>query len=655
MPDVEKGLNSLRDRIPVNRELKGTLRGTFTAKASRPRGKKRWFYIAAVAAALAITIGGLNGLFGSPQQTALAAELLVTSQYSFIDLTSGQHGAPAVHDDKLYLPIYGQGIALFDSTAVRSGDGLTSILNEPNVSSIAISHSGHKLAYVLSKGIYIYDLESQQTATLVEGNDYDVYYEDPSWNPEDLTLLVTRRTVEWLEHGFEVKAEEIIEVSLNDGTETKITDGTYASMAPDKSYIIFTRDKSIYMRGLRSASLLPWQGLKAGQEKLLGPGMNPSISPDGRFIAYVKLEESTRKLSDKATVRETIGDVFVANVQEFADQRQITANYAFEFIDETEWAQGVQSNQETLEIPGFYTYFNPVWSSDSNQLYILKNGQDQFTRLMRVDLQSPESGSPIYSGGAGAVMTAVVNQYLEALVNRDVDTARSLYQGDNVPPFVSNPHPIGYAIKSSGAKDSREYVDALQFVAYEGEPYYQVVAVRFYMQRLTRGYVIAEVVQSTQLELYAKEGTVYSDDQALFSASDVGEGTFGPLVYDQALNRVYFAWYTGQNVSVRSFDLETKRVSHVFTFNGEDINVTNLGLNSYGPGEEGFLAINFMSDQEHRALLYSLQWNQPVQTLGRANRVFWAGSKLLCYTENSGGMVRWEYDPITGTSRIWPE
>ena len=625
MHNVEKQLEQYGKKILVNHELKGELRLRFNKRGKKNKG---WLYLCMVAASLTIILVAQTLLDNAPQHVVRAAKLEISAQYSFIDLTTGQHGAPAVHKEQLYLPLYGKGVYLLDSTAVRSGEGLSQIVDNTNVISTVISHSGDKLAFGTDKGLYILDLTTQTVETLVEGNGYDIYYEHPSWTPGDETLLVTKRMVTWKEHGFELKSEEVIEITVKDKQMKKITEGSFASMSPDQTYIVFTRDGEVHVK-------------RKGQERRLGTGQHPAISPDGQYIAYVREDEVKRQLTEKATVRESISNVYVASAANFEDERKLTANYPLHFRDEIEWAQGVTS-EEVLEFNGFYSYYTPVWGSDSQHVFVLKNGQGS-SRLMRIDLAQGYS-NPFTE----ASMTILAFQYLDALVNRDTDTAERIYSTSRVE--TSNPHPIGFSIMGSGAIEGREYIDAKQFVAYEGEPYYQIRELRFYFSRDTRGYTVEEIVQRDSKEVFVRGADVIYADSVILTVEPAVK--LGALVLDTASNTLYYTVEGKDSSQIRALSLHTGETKHVFALTGR---VSSLSVNEREVSEEGFLVINFNdSDHQQRGMLFSLLWNMPVQTLGRTNRVFFAGSRLLCYTENAGEMVRWEYEPISGTSKLWP-
>lgn len=639
MHEVEKKLVDYGKTLPVNARLRQELRQQF-AQSTRT-GRKGWPYVLAIAATLAMIIGGVyNGLRAEP---VLAAKLQVEAQYSFIDMTSGQHGAPAVNGESIYLPLYGKGIYLLDTTGVRSGEGLVPVVLEPGVVSVTLSQDGSKLCYATSKGLFVYDLAEKKGSPLALGNEHDVYYEEPAWVPGGASIIAKRRTVEWKEHGFTVRAEELVEVLLADGEVRKITDGTSPSVSPDGASLFFERDGAIYVRALKATSVFPWQGLRLGQEKMLGKGSSPSVSPDGRLVAYLKDEEVTRKLSPQATVVENVTNVYVANSKDFTDHRKITANYPHHFVDEKTWAQSV-AGEETLQFNGVYSYYSPVWGSDSGHVFALKSSTEGTgMRLMRIDLSEMKETKT--TNASGALMRELVSRYLEAVVNRDADTIRLLYHGE-VLPLTSNPRVIGFDITAAGAESSEEYVDAVVCVAYTGQPYYEHRALRFWCNRGAHGYTIGEVVERERLELTGKGRNVYLNDEMVTALRE----PLGPLVYDQRANRLY---YTIEGREVRVYDPGDKSDKLLISLTSPQTVIESVSVNHLG--SEAFLAINLTSAEGPRGMLYSINNSMPVQTLGRANRIHWAGHKLLCYTLNNDELIRWEYHPLTGESTIFPK
>lgn len=413
---VVQELTKLKQGIPVNQELKTSLRRNYANQSTHGRSAFAYRRISALVAALLLLLGSF-GWFGLSNR-AFAAELQIVRQSSFLDLTSGEQGPPAVYDQQLYIPLVGKGIGLLDTTAMQSDQGLRLVVIAPGVDRVAISHDGKQLAYNTSSGVYLFNLERGEQSLLVAGNNYDVFYQEPSWSQDDQTLFATKETVEWLEHGHQTKSLEVMQVNLSTREEQKVVDGRSASQSPDGNFLIFERDGNVYRLALKNSSILPWIGLRAGEERLLCSGHSPSISPDGRLVALVRRNLNERRLTDNASVQEDLSDVFVVNLRRPEDQKLVTCNYPFQYIAEQDWLNslsGSTTTKQTLVIPGYFSYYNPVWGSDEGSLYVLKSrqpaeseGTREGMRIMRVSLAA-----------SGLTPTEVAAQWLEAVVNRD--------------------------------------------------------------------------------------------------------------------------------------------------------------------------------------------------------------------------------------------
>jgi dipeptidyl aminopeptidase/acylaminoacyl peptidase len=640
---LEQQLETMRRKLPVNRSLEKSLRTQLRA-APRAKRSSPWMALIAVAAMIALLIGSTDLLQLGPH-AVLAAELQIVEQFPFIDLISGNYGIPAVDGDTLYLPVSERGIYRYDTTAVISGEGLTSILEQPGVSWVAINHAGDQLAYTLSTGVYLYHLVTGECTTLIEGDDATVYYETPIWSSDDQSLIMARREIEWLEHGHRLRELAVVEVSLADAGVEKLTDGGYPSLSPDGSLLAFEREGQLWMRALQSQSVWPFVGLKAGQERQLGEGRFPRISPDGSYLVYVGTAETSRQLEDGKHVVEQVSDVYVANLQNMLDRKQITANYADPLIDVNEWVAKAQP-KETLNLTGHYDYYNPVWGSDAESLYLLKGeGEKSAMRLCRVSLAQ-----------AGLTASEVAAKWLDAVSNRDDDTARRLMSSPTEVLTTSNPHPIGYDLLGLGSENGRQYVDALQFVAYTAQPWYQVRSLRIYLQPAGKSFLVEQVEEISDVQLYERNGHLYREqkgtaEQLLATGEMLNAGeTLGAVSYDAETGKAYLAIHQGQTCRIISYHPATNQVAPVFTLSG--CLTTSLSVS----GE--FLAINFAQrldgEYQNRALLFSLSDQMPVQTMGRSSQAYWADEKLTNYTERDGQLVRWQYDPATAASSLWP-
>lgn len=128
--------------------------------------------------------------------------------------------------------------------------------------------------------------------------------------------------------------------------------------------------------------------MQDGSEKVVDEGRFPSVSPDGEYVAYVKMERKVRELAKNASVGESVSNVWIVDVN-LATKKQVTTNFPSRFIDEKKWVKGLKlsSVPQVLEFSGMYDYYDPVWVSDSQSLFVLKNRNVEGgpMRLMRID------------------------------------------------------------------------------------------------------------------------------------------------------------------------------------------------------------------------------------------------------------------------------
>ena len=261
-------IEALRDEIPVNRDLKLRLRAEFESSPTASRRKPTLALVAVLTAAMALALWlGLGNRENGIVNPVLAADLKIVDQVSLVDIASGSNLPPVIGNDKIYIPVADQGTF---SVPIQSGKGATiKRVTDSTILFSSLSHDGKTAACVNSRGIYLYDLESGKSNALIEGNDYDLFYEEPSWSADDKSLLVTRKQVEWLEHGHKVRSLGIYEIDRNGKNLRKITSGSYASYIPGSRNILFERDGKIFVRE------------PSGEEHLVDVGRFPAASPDG--------------------------------------------------------------------------------------------------------------------------------------------------------------------------------------------------------------------------------------------------------------------------------------------------------------------------------------------------------------------------------------
>jgi hypothetical protein len=433
-------LKQMARKVPVNYELKAELLKKFSPGKARLLSWKRITVAISVCVLLlffsywAVT----NNLFGISHQPVLAANLKVVNQVSFMDLASGDFGPPVVGKDCLYLPIPGQGTLRLPLGETNDDARL---ITGPDLLFAALSHDGRTAATLNSQGIKLYDLETGSTKWLIWENswgDYQVFYEFPSFAPDDKSLLVTRKVERRLplSQSHEISSIDIFEISIDGSKNRKLFSGSCASFTPDGKKIVFEREGKIMVHDVES-----------GREEVIDEGRYPAVSPDGLLVAYFKVQSGSSE--PKTLIFTPITDVWICSLSDYSDKRQITHNWSSEVVSSWEshsiaitgdygkavwyWVTpGTSSPFETLpgtpslfEVSSFeilcapgstfiyseYDYHNPVWGNTSSTLFVLKESETSAKRLVRIDLArqplSPED---------------TVLRWIGAISNRDFDS-----------------------------------------------------------------------------------------------------------------------------------------------------------------------------------------------------------------------------------------
>jgi len=635
-------VEALREQIPVNQDLKSRLRAEFESPPVAP--KRPILALVAVltaAMALALWLGLGNREYGR-MNPVLAADLKIINQVSLVDIASGSNMPPVIGNDHLYIPVAGQGT--FSLPLQSSKQAGTKKITDSKILFSALSHDGKTAVYSNSKGIYLYDLDKRQTRTLIEGNDYDLFYEEPSWSADDQSLLITRKQIEWLEHGFNVKSLDIYAINCNGKNLRKIASGSQASYIPRSEDILFERDRKIIVKK------------PSGEEQVVDEGRFPAVSPDGLYIAYVKSIREEKKISETASVITDLSDVYICSVNNFADGRKLTANYPFRHTDEGEWAKGLNpaNGKQTLVFGGMYDFYNPVWGTDSSTLYVLKGGNSENIpmRITRINL-SPKT----------LAAEDTVARYLEAGISRDDDFARSLLTDPSGYFTVSNPHPVAYSITGSGEENGQTYVDAWRTVAYNADAYYVLHQIRLYLVKGKEGYKIERTAgREGRVQVFGREDGIYiregdkEQEQLLLPVEGITPPgakdmrRLSSLAYSPEKQLLLYTIQEIDSFTVIAHDLkQDKEVFSQQITDGESA-VMDLSFD----GSHQYAAIRYYGDSRQSVKLYDVQKKAFVKApfLDTAMNAFWAGEKLLVEKTGAGGTTRWMYDPRTAMAVI---
>jgi len=518
---IEEQMHTLKDHIKVNNDLKLELRASFSKKRTN---KWKLLLVPTVAAVICLVF---ISYWASPKVNVSyvnAAALKILNQVSFVDI-GGANGDVAEYNGTVYSAVFGQGIYAYDSDGCRE-------IYKGEANAISISPDGKKLAF--SDGnLNIFDIETSKKNVLLKGDDF-TYYEQPSWSSDSKHIIYVKKVIQQPEtHGFEEKESSICSINLESMDVSKLADGNSPSYADEKQIIVFERDGNIIRKNIED-----------GVEKIIDIGRFPSVSPDGEYVAYVKTLKNEKIISSKLSTEENIDNVWIADVN-FETKKQLTTN----FVD-SEKADGDEITENNSDLPmsiyktGLFSYYNPKWSSDSKSIYVLKNNNKSGNmKLMRISFTDKELTKK----------DTVVN-FIQALISREDDYAKSLMENPPDILTVSNPRVVGYKILGNGVENGRDYVEAEIYWAYTAQPDFQMLKQKFYLSPLNSGYIIDEVKSgegfAVGLSKDAQSVIMHREEkeQVLFNVKDI------PAIY-----------LTEENYRIASLAFNEERSTIVFT------------------------------------------------------------------------------------------
>ncbi len=671
--DLDNILDKFKREIPVNMTLKNELRQSFADKKKSGVFKKLAVFAAAVILILASAVF-LNNK--TVIEKVSAASLKVWNHVSFVDIGNGGNIGVSEYKGTIYIPVAGKGLFAYDKTGFYK-------LYDGEINFVRVSPDGKKLALSASGNIIIYDLGTKNADEILKGDNASVYYEEPSWAPDNSSIVYTKKVIERGEvHGFTVKESGIYEIDLKSLKSQKLADGSYASRIKGLQAVVFERENKIIFKDLEN-----------GSEKIISGGRFPSVSPDGAYIAFVGTSDSEKELSKNTKVIESVDNVFISDTTDFSIKNKVTSNYAYKFTDENEWLNGLKPSEvpQVLNYTGMYSYYNPVWSTDSKSLFVLKNLNSDTAgnsmKLSRIDFNT------------GVLTTEeTTKRFLQALLLRDEDYAKSMM---NNPPdilTVSNPHRTGYNIVSAGSENGKDYVDAEVYWGYTSDSYFQIVKSRYYISSGENGYIIDSIKDINSLEVYGKnsainlkegdtkdinpiepssvESMIYLDDKSsgkkeLFSKSDIpweyilpGEMRFSSLAYNTKNNTLAFTIQftgkegSGSSVELLDYDLASKHFRLIDRIESLD-GVRNAAVSELitsPDGENAALNIFSQNGQSFRGytFVYNLKDNKKYNLndlfdfsagIDSMSAAYWDGSSLFFNVTGNGQTMKYVYVP----------
>lgn len=657
---IEEQLHDLKNHIKVNNDLKHELRASFVKKRKR---KWKLSVMAAVAAVVCLVFA--SNLY-SPQvhiSHVNAASLKILNQVSFVDIGTAD-GDVAEYNGTVYNAVFGEGIYVYNS------DGFRKIYKE-EANYISVSPDGKRLAF--SDGnLNIFDIETLKTTVLLKSEEFTsdgqmawTSYEQPTWSLDNKHIIFVKKVMKQREtHGFEEEESSICQINLESIDINKLADGNSPSYAGEKQVIVFERDGNIIRKDIRD-----------GTEKIIDLGRFPSVSPDGEYVAYVKTEKNEKIISSKLSIEENIDNVWIADVN-FETKKQLTMN----FVLDEETAEG-EEIENTSELPlsiyksGMYSYYNPKWSSDSKSIYVIKNNNKLGSmKLMRVSFTDVK-------------ITAedTVANFIQALISREDDYAKSLMQNPPDLLTVSNPRVVGYKIIRKGMENERDYVETEIYLSYTAQPDFQVQKQKFYLSNSKDGYIIDEIKSEEGIAVGISQDAQSvimkgEKEQTLFNTGDIPLNylskesfRFASLAFSQESNMLVFTIQIVQDgaqkssVKLLTYDLtnkEFKLIDQIEELSGTD----NVAVESLIIEEKGrYAAVKLFTgdDGEFKTsvLVYDLKNNKKVDIgsllkeidINTIDARFWDNEVLVLNLVRDRQTMSYLYTPTSESLKSFSE
>jgi hypothetical protein len=284
---------------------------------------------------------------------------------------------------------------------------------------------------------------------------------------------------------------------------------------------------------------------------------------------------------------------------------------------------------------------------------------DSKGKIMRIDFT-----------GQSLSRTDTVKRYIQALIVRDEDYAKSLMKNPPELLTLSNPHQSGYNILSEGKDEAGNYVEAEVYWQYTATPYYSIEKSRYYLSEGEKGYVIDSIKPLGTTEVYFKNGTMYlkndNSEKVLFSEEGIPSEYYtkgGSYIQSAALNEknnsLIFTLYNDQNgagsVMIVQYDMtagEFKLIDRLSTIGNERImGSTDISLNSTGRYAAVNLYYGKNENIKNTIAAYNLDNNQRVN-IGEFIKgdfesmyvSFWDDNRLVLTGVKSNQVIKYKYD-----------
>lgn len=436
-------------------------------------------------------------------------------------------------------------------------------------------------------------------------------YSNPEW--KDLQTIYAINDTE--------KQKSIVEINLITLEEHKITAGTNPSFIAKEQKLVFERNGDILIKDS-----------KTGNEKKVDSGKEPSVSKNGAYISYIKEEEG-------------IENVWICDL-DLETKKKATTNFP------------------SLENPveGLYDYSSPIWNSNGDSLYVLKKrGKQEESKVMKISL-SKDDLSP----------SSTVERYLQALIVRDDDYAKSLMM--NPPEFLtySNPSQAGFKILSKEEAANSAKIIAEVYWTYNANPYYKRSTYEFELLKEEDRFIIEKVTERDNKEILDIDNTneivmLTGDNQIkIFSMQDIpaafiqGKNSrISSLLMDHKGENIIFSLQEmaeapeKSSVTILEYNLQSQTFKKLLYISPEtsehEIVISKLSMDSSGQ----FIAADIFSGEQSEVILFDMNSGEQIKQFKNTFSVFWEKEKLILEYVEESSSVLYKFHPKNQQKMIY--
>jgi len=289
-------------------------------------------------------------LFSTPSN---AIALTLDNNLPFTVIGKGATMPVAEFKGTLYIPKPG-GLYMYNK-------GECTKIYEGSPNHVSVSPDGEFLVFSEMGSIKTLNLASSEVKEILKGDNETLFYDEPSWLPDNMGILFTKVTIsDKPNKDNSLKTSYIYMLDLTSMKKAKLSEGMWPSYVKSKNAIVFERDSKIV-----------YKSLKDNYEEIIDEGSTPTASPNGKYIAYIKVTSSVTGVKPKVQIEEHLQNIWTVKVKDFSKKKQITSNKILKTIDKKTWLKELKPSEalQILSLSGKYAYLYPSWSSDSKDIY----------------------------------------------------------------------------------------------------------------------------------------------------------------------------------------------------------------------------------------------------------------------------------------------